>query len=110
MQHRLFVRGECGCRMTQVSWLWLQVTPKFSKQYASLGNVIQEALTQYREEVASKAFPSPLHTPYRIDEEQTSAFLEALEKRGLHEAAEAAQAAAVQDVAAGDPPIKTPID
>jgi 3-methyl-2-oxobutanoate hydroxymethyltransferase len=88
----------------------LQVTPKFSKQYASLGSVIQEALSQYREEVTTKAFPSPLHTPYRIDDEQTAAFLEALEKRGLHGAADAAQAAAVQDVASGDPPIKTPID
>lgn len=72
--------------------------------------MIQEALSQYREEVTSKEFPSPLHTPYRIDDEQTSAFLVALEKRGLHAVADAAQAAAVQDVASGEPPIKTPID
>ncbi|KAG0585026.1 hypothetical protein KC19_3G252000 [Ceratodon purpureus] len=89
---------------------YVKVTPKFSKQYASLGNVIQDALSQYREEVSSKAFPSPVHTPYRIDDEQTSAFLEALEKRGLHEAADAAQAAALHDVASGEPPIKTPVD
>lgn len=89
---------------------YVKVTPKFSKQYATLGHMIQEALSQYRDEVASKEFPSDAHTPYRISQQQTDAFLEALEKRGLHEAAEAASAASVRDAAAGDPPIKTPID
>ena len=96
--------------MTLVSWRWLQVTLKFLKQYSSLGSVIQEALSQYREGVSSKAFPSPLHTPYRIDDEQTTAFLVAFQKRGLHGAADATQATAVHDVASSDPPIKTPVD
>jgi hypothetical protein len=56
----------------------LQVTPKFCKQYA-----------------------------YRIDKAQTNAFLNELEKRGFHEAAEAASEAAVQDEQAGEPHIKT---
>jgi len=86
------------------------VTPKFSKQYASLGHVIQEALSQYRDEVTSNKFPSDVYTPYRIESQETDAFLEALEKRGLHEAAEAASAAAVRDAAAGEPRIKTPVD
>jgi len=86
------------------------VTPKFSKQYASLGSVIQEALTEYRDEVTANKFPSDVHTPYRIEQQQTDAFLEALAKRGLHEAAEAASAAAGRDSAAGEPRIKTPVD
>ncbi|XP_073391516.1 3-methyl-2-oxobutanoate hydroxymethyltransferase 1, mitochondrial isoform X1 [Physcomitrium patens] len=89
---------------------FVQVTPKFSKQYASLGNVINDALSQFRDEVISKAFPSPVHTPYRIGEEQQQAFAEALEKRGLHGAAEAVSAAAVKDATAGEPTIKTPLD
>lgn len=89
---------------------WLQVTPKFCKQYASVGSVIEEALSAYRDEVVSQTFPSALHTPYRIDQEQTAVFLEALEKRGLHAAAEAASVAASKDTEAGEPLIKTPAD
>ncbi len=48
-----------------------------------------------------------MHTPYRIDKAQTNAFLNELEKRGFHEAAEAASEAAVQDEQAGEPHIKT---
>jgi 3-methyl-2-oxobutanoate hydroxymethyltransferase len=89
---------------------WLQVTPKFCKQYASVGSVIEEALSAYRDEVMSQTFPSEIHTPYRIDQEHTAVFLEALEKRGLHAAAEAASVAASKDIEAGEPPIKTPAD
>ncbi|CAK9201814.1 unnamed protein product [Sphagnum troendelagicum] len=71
-----------------------KVTPKFCKQYASVGSIIQAALSEYREEVSSQAFPSAMHTPYRIDKAQTNAFLNELEKRGFHEAAEAASEAA----------------
>lgn len=86
------------------------MTPKFSKQYASVGTVIQAALAEYRDEVLSQTFPSPLHTPYRIDQEQTDAFLEALEMKGLHDAAEAAFKAANLDKQAGEPAIKTPAE
>lgn len=42
-----------------------KVTPKFCKQYASVGKAIQSALSQYREEVSSGAFPSTAYSPYR---------------------------------------------
>ena len=42
-----------------------KVTPKFCKQYASVGKAIQSALSQYREEVSSGAFPSTAFSPYR---------------------------------------------
>eukprot|EP00850_Spirogloea_muscicola_P011170 SM000068S20602 [mRNA] locus=s68:451540:454058:- [translate_table: standard] len=85
-----------------------KVTPKFSKQYAAVGVAIQEGLTAYRDEVASGAFPSPQHTPYRIDAQQTSQLLEELARRGYEDAVTAASKAAQKDVEAGEPPIKTP--
>lgn len=43
-----------------------KVTPKFCKQYGSVGAAIQTALSAYNEEVKGGAFPSQQHTPYRI--------------------------------------------
>lgn len=43
-----------------------KVTPKFCKQYASVGQVIQGALQAYREEVSAGAFPSERYSPYRM--------------------------------------------
>lgn len=87
-----------------------KVTPKFCKQYAEVGAVIQEGLTSFREEVTSQKFPSALHTPYRIAAKETDAFLNELHKRGFPGAAAAAQSAAEEDVRAGDHPIQTPAD
>ncbi|MDY0041348.1 MAG: 3-methyl-2-oxobutanoate hydroxymethyltransferase [Desulforhabdus sp.] len=43
--------------------------PKFVKQYARLGEPIQEALTRYREEVEKGLFPGPEHT-FTMDEKE----------------------------------------
>jgi 3-methyl-2-oxobutanoate hydroxymethyltransferase len=42
-----------------------QVTPKFCKQYANVGSIIEAALVDYKNEVTSRAFPSAAHTAYR---------------------------------------------
>ena len=43
-----------------------KVTPKFCKQYASLGIQIEQALRAFNQEVKHKSFPSAAHTPYKI--------------------------------------------
>jgi len=43
--------------------------PKFVKQYARLGDNIQEALSRYREEVEKGLFPGPEHT-FSMDEKE----------------------------------------
>ncbi|KAG9443925.1 hypothetical protein H6P81_015265 [Aristolochia fimbriata] len=72
-----------------------KVTPKFCKQYGRVGDVINKALSEYKQEVESRAFPGPSHTPYRIGEADVDGFLTELHKMGLSEAASAAAAAAV---------------
>jgi 3-methyl-2-oxobutanoate hydroxymethyltransferase len=42
--------------------LFERFTPKFVKQYLNLSPMIKDALTQFREEVASGTFPSPKHS------------------------------------------------
>ena len=37
---------------------YVKVTPKFCKQYASVGTVIQEALQSYRDEVRTPSQPT----------------------------------------------------
>ncbi len=49
--------------------LYERFTPKFVKQYAQLGEIALRALTSYREEVASRAFPAPAHS-FTMDEEE----------------------------------------
>ncbi|KAL8499858.1 hypothetical protein ACS0TY_019745 [Phlomoides rotata] len=71
-----------------------QVTPKFCKHYASVGDVINKALVQYREEVTNGSFPGSAHSPYKISAADTEGFLQALEKLGLGDAASAAADAA----------------
>eukprot|EP00897_Mesotaenium_endlicherianum_P000146 jgi/Mesen1/10131/ME000075S09633 len=87
-----------------------KVTPKFCKQYADVGAAIQEGLTKFREEVSESSFPSPAHTPYRIDDRETDAFMKELERRGLGQAASAAGRAAGEDKSAGAPAFQTPSD
>ncbi|KAG6437733.1 hypothetical protein SASPL_102659 [Salvia splendens] len=71
-----------------------KVTPKFCKHYAHVGEAINKALSEYRDEVASGAFPGAAHSPYKIGAADTEGFLQLLEKLGLSEAASAAADAA----------------
>lgn len=68
----------------------LQVTPKFCKQYAHVGDVINEALLEYKEEVTNGSFPGPAHSPYTISASYVDGFLNELQKLGLDKAASAA--------------------
>ncbi|XP_057865459.1 3-methyl-2-oxobutanoate hydroxymethyltransferase 1, mitochondrial [Cryptomeria japonica] len=74
-----------------------KVTPKFCKQYAKIGDAINKALSEYREEVSSRSFPSEIHTPYRIDQSNMDTFVNELERRGLSKAASAAVASCEKD-------------
>ncbi|XP_072978845.1 3-methyl-2-oxobutanoate hydroxymethyltransferase 1, mitochondrial-like [Typha angustifolia] len=71
-----------------------KVTPKFCKQYGRIGDAINQALSEYKQEVENRSFPGPAHTPYRISEADVDGFLDELQKMGLSEAAAAAAAAA----------------
>jgi 3-methyl-2-oxobutanoate hydroxymethyltransferase len=78
----------------------LQVTPKFCKLYARIGEVVQEALSQYIDEVSTGAFPSTAYSPYRLEKNQLEPFVKELENRGFHAAAEAAHGAGAKDLEA----------
>ncbi|KAK9094058.1 hypothetical protein Scep_025527 [Stephania cephalantha] len=67
-----------------------KVTPKFSKQFAKVGDAINKGLLEYKEEVMNRTFPGPAHSPYRISGTDLDAFLNGLQKLGLSEAASAA--------------------
>lgn len=71
----------------------IQVTPKFCKQYAQIGDVINKALLDYKEEVTKGSFPGPAHSPYKISTADVDGFLNQLQKMGLDKAASAAAAA-----------------
>ncbi|KAG9158434.1 hypothetical protein Leryth_013180 [Lithospermum erythrorhizon] len=75
-----------------------KVTPKFCKQYAHVGEVINKALLEYKEEVSNGSFPSINHSPYKIDETDLQGFQSELQKLGLEEAAAAANSAAEKKV------------
>lgn len=67
-----------------------KVTPKFCKQYSNVGEVVQQALQQYRADVMSGAFPSEQFSPYKLGSEQeTVSFAEQLDAAGFHNAANA---------------------
>lgn len=72
----------------------MQVTPKFCKQYAQVGDVVHKALLEYKKEVIEGSFPGPVHTPYKISPSDVSDFSKELEKLGLGKAASAAAEAA----------------
>ncbi|KAF5939229.1 hypothetical protein HYC85_023488 [Camellia sinensis] len=65
----------------------LQVTPKFCKQYGQVGDVINKALSEYKEEVTNGSFPGPAHSPYKINAADVDGFLNELQKLGLDKAA-----------------------
>ncbi|XP_054793337.1 3-methyl-2-oxobutanoate hydroxymethyltransferase 1, mitochondrial-like [Prosopis cineraria] len=71
-----------------------KVTPKFCKQYARVGEVINKALLEYKEEVTSGSFPSPSHSPYKINDTDVNDLLNELQRLGLDKAASAACEAA----------------
>uniref|UniRef100_A0A061S4W5 3-methyl-2-oxobutanoate hydroxymethyltransferase n=1 Tax=Tetraselmis sp. GSL018 TaxID=582737 RepID=A0A061S4W5_9CHLO len=68
-----------------------KVTPRFCKQYAEVGTVIHSALSQFTEEVQSRAFPGEEYSRYRIPEEEAAAFARLLEQEGLEESAAEAE-------------------
>nr|CAD1843342.1 unnamed protein product [Ananas comosus var. bracteatus] len=78
-----------------------KVTPKFCKQFGHVGDAINKALSEYKQEVESRSFPGPAHTPYRISDADVDGFLNELQKMGLSEAATAAAAAAENVETAG---------
>jgi 3-methyl-2-oxobutanoate hydroxymethyltransferase len=69
-----------------------KVTPKFSKQYARVGDSIATALAAFRAEVEGRAFPDAKHSPYAISGEDVASLAQQLRQDGLHAAAEAAEA------------------
>lgn len=78
----------------------LQVTPKFCKQYARVGDVINKALLEYKEDVTNGSFPDAHHSPYKISETEANSFLNELQRLGLDNAASAASEAVQKMVAA----------
>ncbi|KAJ1379617.1 Pyruvate/Phosphoenolpyruvate kinase-like domain superfamily [Sesbania bispinosa] len=70
-----------------------KVTPKFCKQYARVGDVINKGLLAYKEDVTNGSFPDAHHSPYKISETDTDGFLDELQRLGLDKAASAASEA-----------------
>jgi hypothetical protein len=60
--------------------------------------VAQEALQQYRQEVASGQFPGARYSPYSLPESELKLLVESLRDKGAHDAAQAVEQAA-RDVA-----------
>lgn len=77
-----------------------KVTPKFCKQYANVGEIIQSAITRYRDDVSARTFPSAAFSPYRIPAHEVDALASALSARGMGEVAEAVQLAAAAEAIA----------
>jgi len=78
-----------------------KVTPKFSKQYARVGESIHSALLAFRADVEAQRFPDAQHSPYAIERGEADDFVHGLKALGLGRAAEAAGEAAAEAVAAG---------
>jgi len=68
-----------------------QVTPKFCKQYAQVGAVIQNALVDFCTDVSTKQFPGKQYSRYKISEREAAGFVDLLESAGLSKAANHAQ-------------------
>lgn len=66
-----------------------KVTPKFCKRYATVGTVIQEALTRYAREVETRQFPSRKYSPYKMSDGEVDLLAEELHRHGLIKAASA---------------------
>jgi hypothetical protein len=61
-----------------------------------VGTVIQEALQQYRDEVASRQFPSSRFSPYKIPGGEVATLVEELKQRGMAHVAEAVETYSAQ--------------
>ncbi|GJZ04037.1 3-methyl-2-oxobutanoate hydroxymethyltransferase 1, mitochondrial-like protein [Tanacetum coccineum] len=83
-----------------------KVTPKFCKQFAQVGEVINKALSEYKQEVENRSFPGAVHSPYKINNVEVDGFLKELQKMGFDKAA-AAAAEAAENIEA-DPTIIEP--
>jgi hypothetical protein len=68
-----------------------QVTPKFCKQYARVGEIIQGALQQYREDVSAGHFPGRQYSPYKIPPAEVEALVGELRQRGMAQVAHAVE-------------------
>lgn len=55
-----------------------------------MGDVINKALVEYKDEVTKGSFPGPAHSPYKISASEVDGFLDELKRMGLNEAATAA--------------------
>lgn len=69
-----------------------------------MGDVINKALSEYKQEVETQTFPGPSHTPYKITPTDVDGFADALQKMGLSDAADAAAAAAAGNIEKGGEP------
>ncbi|KAL6124121.1 hypothetical protein ACLB2K_076636 [Fragaria x ananassa] len=67
-----------------------KVTQKFCKQYAHVGDIINKALVEYKEDVISGAFQGASHNPYKINAADVDGFVSELQRMGLDKAASAA--------------------
>ncbi|KAK9074267.1 hypothetical protein SSX86_006864 [Deinandra increscens subsp. villosa] len=71
-----------------------KVTPKFCKQFAQIGEGINKALSDYKQEVENRSFPGVTYSPYKINPAEVDGFSKELQKMGLDKAAAAAAEAA----------------
>lgn len=55
-----------------------------------MGDVINKALLEYKDEVTNGSFPGPDHSPYKISSSEVDGFLDELKQMGLDKAASAA--------------------
>jgi 3-methyl-2-oxobutanoate hydroxymethyltransferase len=53
-----------------------KVTPSFSKKYADIGDTIQKALIQYKNDVENGEFPTEKYSPYKMSAEDQKLFEE----------------------------------
>jgi hypothetical protein len=68
----------------------VQVTPKFCKQYAQVGLLINDGLTSFRKDVEYGQYPSAATSPYRMSEEELAIFSDLLHEAGLPDSSKAA--------------------
>lgn len=74
------------------------MTPKFCKQYAHVGLLINDALTDYKVDVEGSTFPGKEFSPYKMAVSELELFVQHLDDTGLSDAAEAAMRAADKTV------------
>jgi hypothetical protein len=51
-----------------------KVTPSFCKTYGRIGAAIQEALNEYKQEVAAETFPGKDFAPYKLNADEREKF------------------------------------